>query len=73
MNQNSSKRSNLVERTKQLLKNRPAELTYKKIEAETGLTVAWLTHFASHSDVDPAAGKIVTLYEYLSGKELEVR
>lgn len=65
----------LVSRTRELLKNRPEELTYKKISADTDITVAWLDYFANNpgSLANTSATRVATLYEYLSGTKLEVR
>lgn len=43
-----------------------------KIAAETGLSVYWITSLRYDTTKEPSVNKIVMLYEYLSGKKLEV-
>lgn len=62
----------MLAEVKELLAMRPEELTYQKIEADTGITVAWLTRFASSDGTDSSFSRIANLYEYLSGKKIEV-
>lgn len=63
--------NNLRMITVTLLKNRPKDKTLPTISKDTSLSIPWLKslllrgyHSDSHSD------KIVTLYEYLSGKKI---
>jgi hypothetical protein len=63
----------MLSRVKELLRDRPEELTYEKIEADTGITVAWLTKFSSQNNLtEYAFSRIANLYEYLSGHKIEV-
>jgi hypothetical protein len=71
----SLERPQLLEKTLELLRNRPQALTLHVIAKETGLTIAWL-EFVSAKSVDecgdPSVSRVVTLYEYLSKKKLVV-
>lgn len=58
--------------TLNLLINRPKPMTLQKIADETPLSVEWLKAFQTGKINDPSAGKIETLYEFLSGKCLIV-
>ena len=65
--------SKLAARTRVLLANRPRLVTYAHIAAETGLSPRWLERFASdRASGDFHCGKVERLYEYLSGKSLDV-
>jgi len=61
----------IVPHTRNLLKNRPAWMTYPRIEKDTGLPVGWLLDFAN-SERDPASSRVVKLLEYLTGKKLQL-
>ena len=62
----------LTARTRALLAERPRTLTYAHIEAATGLRCRWLERFAADADYDPPAGRVETLYEFLTGSPLDV-
>lgn len=70
-------RSALLERTRELLRNRPKGTTLELIAGNTGLTIAFLTYLASERQdgfvPDPSVNRIVALYEYLSQSKLELR
>jgi hypothetical protein len=61
---------NLVDKTRELLKNRPAWMSYTKIRTDTELTESWLTWFAANKGNDPGAGKVQRLYDYLSNSKM---
>lgn len=62
----------MLSQVKVLLKARPESMTYEQIEADTGITVAWLTRFASSDGTDSSFSRISNLYEYLSGNKIEL-
>ena len=61
-----------LERTRELLKNRPKHITLKLIAEETNLGKPWLDSLLYKKDVDedqlfdPGVRKIETLYNYLA-------
>lgn len=65
----------LLDRTRELLKNR-GDRSVQQIAKETGLPYSWLNsmlYSRQHQQSrDPSVTKVVTLYEYLSGKKLDV-
>lgn len=63
-------KTRLRDKTRQLLKNRPATVDYRDIEEATGLKQSWLKAFACKGIENPDVNKIETLYEYLTQKEL---
>ncbi len=58
--------------TRELLRNRSRLVTYEAIGKETGLSVEWIADLAQERFKDPGVSKVEILYEYLSGKRLEV-
>jgi transcriptional regulator with XRE-family HTH domain len=48
------------------LRARSRQLTYKKIEEDTGLSYDWLAKFAAGSITDPSYTKIKILSDYFS-------
>lgn len=62
----------LTTKTRELLANRPRPVTYAHIEAETGIKVRWLIAFAKDGVSSPSCDDVETLYEYLSGRTLDV-
>lgn len=66
------KKSKLKNATVELLKKRPADITYADIERETGLKEAWIKSLVCGSVNDPSASRLETLYEFLSKKSLQV-
>lgn len=65
-------RSKLYLKTMELLRNRPVTLTYIDIERVTGLSPLWLTTIMQHPEISPSVDRIELLYEYLSGKQLDI-
>lgn len=66
-----SPKPQVLNRTLELLENRPKTLTYQQIENDTGLTVEWLTRLVWNKGAnDPSLTRIVKLYEYLSHNKL---
>lgn len=61
---------NLYDRTVQLL----IESTQRpeKIASEVGVSQSWLIMIKRHGMKDPSIHKIIRLYEYLSGRKVEV-
>jgi hypothetical protein len=63
--------SRLLARTRELLSE--CEVPVIQIHHDTGLSYHWLNQMKySSKQVDPSVSKIEKLYEYLSGKQLEV-
>lgn len=65
----------LITHTRNLLQQRPRNVTYDKIAQDTGLSVRWLTQLATYKAdcvTDFGTLKVETLYTYLSGKRLEL-
>lgn len=64
---------NLYEKTKYLLRNRPAMVTFSDIEKATGIGEPWLRMLNKKDCTkDPSVNKVQKLYEYLSKKKLKV-
>jgi hypothetical protein len=62
----------LVERTRQLLRERPRTKTYRSIADDTGLNVEFLRTLANERTEDASSSRVLTLYEYLSGRTLDI-
>lgn len=62
----------LIERTRELLRSRPREITYRTIEQDTGLNVEFLRMIAARRSTDASSSRVLTLYQYLSGKQLDI-
>lgn len=62
----------LYERTLELLRGRPEELTLSKICKETGLKIDWIAKFVQGKVTDPSVNKVQKLYEYLTKSTLKV-
>lgn len=65
--------SKLEDKARLLLCNAPRNITFVKIAKDTGLGVNWLSDFSMGQLKHPSAGRVETLYNYLSEKPLEVR
>lgn len=66
------RRSRLYERTIYLLRNRPITKTLKIISVETNLPEGWLLSILNKPYIMPAVDRVEILYEYLSGKQLDI-
>lgn len=64
--------STLLDRTRQLLADRPRSMTLAKIACDLGLTEGWLLDMRRPTIGDPGVIKVQKLYEYLSGRKLEL-
>jgi hypothetical protein len=62
----------LLTQTRELLRQRPKELSFKRIAGETGLNMSWISHFSVCDYDDPGVKKVETLWRYLTGKELQL-
>lgn len=60
-------RSELTDRTRNLLYNRAQHITYKKIATETGIKSKWLEDFALGGQKSYCIMRVETLYRYLTG------
>lgn len=72
MNRQKAPRCALVERTIQLLRNRPRPVTLQVVADDTKLHIRWLQLLLQRESLAPSADAIVVLYEYLSGKKLPI-
>lgn len=61
----------LFQKARQLLIARQG-ISYLAVYVDTGLDPSWLSQFASGKLKDPGVNKVQKLYEYLTGKRLEV-
>jgi len=68
MNKHSS--GSLMRTTRSMLQK--TTLSHAEISRATGLTPSWLSRFAAGALHGASADKVETLYNYLSGKKLEV-
>ena len=64
--------SPLTVRTRELLKHRDRTLTMRKIAADTNLSIRFLESFAYDHSQDYGTNRVTVLYEYLSGKKVQV-
>lgn len=55
-----------------LVQNRPVHQTLKQISADTGLQLGWLKLFAQNKISNPSCNRVEKLYEYMTGKPLEL-
>jgi hypothetical protein len=62
--------TSLTEATREMLCNRPRELTYEQLSAELGISIDWLTKFACKHIKKGSADRVQVLYERLSGRKL---
>lgn len=60
----------LVERTRQLLINRPKPITLDIVSRECGCSTRFLTMLARGGDRDFTARRVQRVYEYLSSRPL---
>jgi hypothetical protein len=64
--------SKLHARTLELFLKAPRKLTNTKISDDVGLSKAWLTDFSKNRIIEPPAGKLEALYNYLSSTPFEI-
>lgn len=64
--------SKLHTRTVEAIANRPRLITYDVIAEECGVTVRWLQQFTSGNIADPGVAKVEAVYEFVTGKKLDV-
>jgi hypothetical protein len=64
--------SKLENKARSLLCNAPRNITFTRIAGDTGLSENWLSDFSMGQLKHPSAGRVETLYNYLSDKPLEV-
>jgi hypothetical protein len=58
-------KSDLLNKTLNLLKNRPSTITYKKITANTDIPTEWIKQLATNRIDDPGVKRIETLFNFL--------
>jgi len=66
-----NKRKSLRERTFELLRERPRNITLQQIADESGISFGWLGDFSAGRGKHISCDKVQTLYEYLTGELLE--
>lgn len=62
----------LKTRTLSLLQSRNRDNDYRNIAALTGLKPTWVASFAQGRIKEPSVDKVETLYQHLSGKQLDL-
>ena len=62
----------LYEKTRELLRSRPATMTFASIEDATGIKESWLRLFTRGKIENPSVNTVQALYEHLSGTKLRV-
>ena len=62
----------LRDRTLYLVQERPARIKLTRIARDTGLPLSWLSAFTRGEIDEPSVCRIECLYEYLTGKQLEI-
>lgn len=66
----NTERQTLLDRTRDLLANRPRALTLDKIEEDTGLSTSWLSAISKNRIENPSCNSVQKLYEYLTKTQL---
>ncbi len=62
----------LMRMTRQLLKDRGADVTFLIIYDKLGIPPGWTQKFLAGGIPNPSCNRVQALYEYLSGKKLVV-
>lgn len=62
----------LRDKTLELLKSRPEELTLSKIAKDTKLGEGWLSMFLNNNISHPSVNMVQALYEYLTKTEIKI-
>lgn len=62
----------LYNKTLELIKTRPRNLTFAEIEKRTGIKQSWLRAFSQGKIKDPSVNLIQSLYEFLTNTKLKV-
>lgn len=63
---------NLLEKTRELLVKRPRDMSYADIAKAINVPERWLEYFAGKDDAAEKALRVIDLYEYLSGKPIDL-
>ena len=71
-NMESSKkpRISLLDRTRELLRNRPSPVKLSEVAEKCGCSTSCLSHLLAGETKDPSVNLVQTLYETLTGTEL---
>jgi len=70
MNAETEIRSEMLDETLALLRDRPSDLSYRRIAEETGLGIWWLQMLArTNGTNDPGVKRVETLHRYLVGQK----
>jgi hypothetical protein len=64
--------SQLLERTLQLVAERPRTCTFEVLSKETGIPATWLKHFARGKIDDPGVIRVEKLYVFFTKASLEL-
>jgi hypothetical protein len=64
--------SKLLAETLRLWAERDKQVSLQAIASVTGLSVRWLYHFDRQASKAPAVDKVECLYNFLSGKQIEL-
>ena len=62
----------LATRTRELIVNRPINITYKLIEQETGVPVRWVERFVAGDQARADVYYVEAIFTFLSGGPLNV-
>lgn len=60
----------LMAKTQALLK--ASKISYPQIFLDTSIEITWLSRFANGGTPNPSVNRVQKLYEYLTGKRLQV-
>lgn len=65
-------KSNLRERTLDLVRNRPPSLTLKTLASEADVNYDWLKSFVTGRIPSPGVDNVEKLYTHMTGKQLDL-
>lgn len=55
----------LLERTLELVRNAPRNISFTEMSKETGVSIPWISRFASNKIGDPGVKNVQALHDYL--------
>ncbi len=61
----------LVDETIDLINNRSVKVQLTHISKATNIPVAWISLFAKRGMADPSANRVLRLYEFMTGKNIQ--
>lgn len=62
----------LLDKTLDLVRNRPREVSYEQIAAEAEVSISWLKKFVSGEIKEPSVCSVEAVYVFLAKKPLEL-